>query len=847
MALQLPIDDVLPALRAALRGSPRAVLSAPPGAGKSTRAPLALLGEEWLGVRRIILLEPRRLAARAVARQMARSLGEAAGGTVGYRVRHDHCVSARTRVEVVTEGIVTRMLQDDPTLDGVGCLIFDEFHERSLNGDLALALALHSQALVRPALRILLMSATLDERAVRQVLGDAPHVTSTGRSHPVETRYVAPRSGARLEDAVAAAVRRAVADERGSVLVFLPGAGEIRRVAERLDGALPAGVRVAPLYGDLSAAAQDEAIAPPAAGTRKIVLATPIAETSLTIEGVRVVVDAGLARAPRFSPRTGMTRLETVRVSRAGADQRRGRAGRVEAGVCYRLWNEHEQHALVAHAPAEITQSDLTSLALELAVAGVRDAKALRWSDPPPDAALARARLLLGELGALDARGDVTDHGREMAALPVHPRLAHMILRGTDWDAGQEACALAALLEERDFLRGSPGVAVPTDARLRVAMLRGAARIDRRGADGAMPPGVQVDHGVLHRVLTEARALGGLVHDSGVRSRNLPAGAGEDFVGRLLALAYPDRVGRRRGDRSSGRYVLRAGRGAALPEGDELGAAEFIVAAELDDAGRDSRVYLAAPLSAEDLEVLFANAIRDTVSTYWDDATEGVRVRRQRALGEIVLQETSTPAEPGPAASALLTEAVRAGGLVTLGWSDAARRLRDRIAFVASRSSGWPDVSDAALLASLERWLLPPGGARSLVELRAQDPVARVLRLLDHRQRRELDQRAPAQYVAPTGTRVTISYQDPAAPVIAVRLQEMFGVAATPAVDGLPLTVQLLSPAGRPLQVTRDLPGFWRGSYAAVRREMRGRYPRHPWPEDPLAATPTRRARTRGE
>jgi len=833
----LPVDDALPMLRAALRDAGGAVLQAPPGAGKSTRVPLALLGESWLSGARIIMLEPRRLAARAVARRMAQTLGESVGDTVGYRVRRDTRISRRTRIEVVTEGILTRMLQRDPTLEGTGLVIFDEFHERSIHADLGLALVLQSRALVRPDLRLLVMSATLDGEPIARLLGDVPTVTSEGRAFPVDVRYRERAPTQRIEAATAAAARHALAHDTGDVLVFLPGAGEIRRVAEAIaDDAARAGAHVAPLYGDLPQEAQDRAIAPSRDGERKIVLATPIAETSLTIEGVRVVIDSGLARAPRFSPRSGMTQLETVRISRASSEQRCGRAGRVAPGICYRLWHAAEQHALVPHAPPEIMQTDLASLALELAAAGITDPAELRWLDPPPAAAFAQARALLAVLGAIDATsGGITPHGRAMAELPLHPRLAHMLLAAERIGAVGVACDIAALLGERDIVRGV-GSTPDADLRLRVELVR--ARGERAGVVGHG----EVDVATLRRVRSESEVLR---RQLGIRA----SGDDAEHAGIVLAFAYPDRIAQRR-DGGGGRFLLRNGGGAALTHPQALTAASFIVAAELGGETPDARIFLAAPLERDDIEAHFGDQITIEEQHAWDDAAGRVRATRRERFGAIVLRETRGEVDPERAAT-LLLDAIRRGGIEALPWTDEARQLRERLAFLHAREPDrWPDVADTALLASLDEWLAPHlAGIASRDELHGVALAPLLIATLEDGRRSELDRRAPTHYVAPTGTRAAIDYGDVNAPAVDVRLQELFGVAETPTVDGgrVPLTLRLLSPARRPVQVTRDLPGFWRGSYAAVRKEMKGRYPKHPWPDDPLAAAPTRRAKRPGE
>ncbi|MGK9169348.1 ATP-dependent helicase HrpB [Inquilinus limosus] len=816
----LPIDAVLPDLRTALAERGRAVLQAPPGAGKTTRVPLALLGQPWLGGGKVVMLEPRRIAARAAAGHMASLLGEKVGDTVGYRIRMDRRVGPKTRIEVVTEGILTRMLQDDPALEGVGAVIFDEFHERSLNADLGLALALETAAL-REDLRLLVMSATLEGGPVARLLGDAPIVTSEGRAFPVETRHLPPRPGEAIEDAVARAVRDALAEETGSLLVFLPGAREIRRVQAKLGG-LGDGVIVAPLYGDLPAAAQDQAIRPAPAGTRKVVLATNIAETSLTIEGVRVVIDSGLARAPRFDPRTGMSRLETVTIARAAADQRRGRAGRTEPGVCWRLWARAGEGALAPFDPPEILVADLAPLALELALWGVGGGGDLAWLDPPPAAALAQARALLADLGAIDANGRPTAHGKAMARLPLHPRLAHMVLCAKAEGIGGAAADLAAILEGR---RPSS----ETDLRASMEALRHHSKNGDRG-----DPAVA-------RLREAARDI--------ARRFDLGTGGGPEDAGGLLALAYPDRVAKRRAG-GRGSFLLANGRGAALREGDPLAAAEYLAIAETDDAGREARILAAAPLDEATLEAVLGDRIAMIDSVAWDAAEQAVASRRQRRLGALVLADAALP-NPDPAAvAAALLEGVRRLGLAALPWRDAAVALRQRVGFArALEGDAWPDWSDTALTETLEDWLGPHlAGMRRRSDLDRLDLAQILSAALGWERQRALDALAPAAIPIPSGRRAALDYSDPAQPVLAVKLQEMFGQAETPRVGNgkVPVAIHLLSPAGRPLQVTRDLAGFWAGSYAEVRRDMRGRYPRHPWPDDPLAAPATARAKPRG-
>jgi ATP-dependent helicase HrpB len=824
----LPVEAILPALLDVFASRTSVVLQAPPGAGKTTLVPPAMRTAPWLGEQTVVMLEPRRVAARAAAARIAERLGEPVGGVVGYRTRGDSRVSPRTRIEIVTEGVLTRRLQRDPTLDGVGAIIFDEFHERHLQSDVGLALALHTQRLVRPDLRLLVMSATLDGESVSRYLGDAPVITSQGRAYDVETRYLPPRTGSGLASVVVPTILTALSRDAGDILVFLPGAGEIARAEAALAGEVSPDVVVVPLHGSLDASAQDRALRPDPRGRRKVVLATSIAETSLTIEGVRVVVDVGLARVPRFDPSAGMTRLETVRVSKASADQRRGRAGRTAPGVCYRLWFEHDSHQLLDRSPPEILHADLTPLALDLAAAGVADAGELDWLDAPPPASFAHARELLRELEAIDDRGAISGHGEAMAALPVHPRLAHMLLRSRDLGLTRLACELAALLEERDIalVRGEP---LDVDIALRVEVLRGGRSLH-----------LEVDGRATQRVRSQADRL--------ARQLNAGAAASDDVasIGALVALAYPDRVAQRRTGPSP-RYLLRNGRGAELSGAQTLSTSPYLVVAQLDDRRPESRVFLAASLSLEELREEFAEQITIERLVELDEASGAVVARRRERLGAIVLRETTADVGADEAQQVLL-DAIRRRGIDRLPWSDAARRFRDRLRFVAAHDSTWPDPSDAYLLDHLDEWLGPAlAGARRLRDLERIDLVAALAGLLDWRQRRELDDLAPTHVVVPTGSRIPIDYTDLQAPVLAVRLQEVFGLLESPRVLGgrIPLTMHLLSPAHRPVQVTRDLAGFWRTSYFDVRKDLRGRYPKHEWPEDPLSAQPTKRAKRR--
>jgi ATP-dependent helicase HrpB len=817
--MQLPIDDVLPQLRSTLRDHPAAVLVAPPGAGKTTRVPLALHREDWLRGGRVVLLEPRRLAARAAAHRMATLLGEEIGATVGLRVRHDSRVSARTRIEVVTEGVLARMIATDPTLEDLGLVIFDEFHERSLHADLGLALTLHARELLRPDLRVLVMSATLDAAQVARLLGDAPVVHSAGTSYPVRTEHLPPRSAEALAGAVRAAIRRALDAERGDILVFLPGAREIHDIADALqrDG-LPPGCYVVPLYGAMPLADQDRAIAPSSGDARKIVLATSIAQTSLTIEGVRVVIDSGLARVPRYAPRSGMTRLHTVRVSRAAADQRRGRAGRVAPGVCYRLWDAADEAALRPFDVPEVLEADLASVALDLAGAGVSQPDELRWLDPPPAGAFAQARDLLRQLDALDGHGTLTAHGRLLASLGTHPRLGHMLLRAAD-RAGQALAAdLIAILEERDVIGGPPHARDP-DIRTRLALLH-----DKTASSTA-------DRRTLARVRESAARWRSRTSVS--RTQH----ADTEDAGVLLALAYPDRVAQRRAGEEP-RYVLRNGTGARLPAATVLHREPYLVAAALDGRQPESGILLCAPITLDDIEKLFDAQIETRDVITWDDAMQAVTARRLRLLGAVRLSDDplSDPA-PDDVQRALL-EAIVARGFSMLNWTRDAVALRQRLAFLQSMDPAWPDVSDAGLAANADRWLTPHlSGLRRAGEVARIALVEALMQLLSWPQRRRLDELAPAFYVTASGHRARIDYTDRSAPVLAVRLQDMFGLTSTPAIAGgrVPLTLHLLAPNQRPVQVTRDLASFWRGAYQEVRRQLRARYPKHRWPEDPFA------------
>ncbi|CCG42870.1 ATP-dependent helicase HrpB [Magnetospirillum molischianum] len=832
----LPIDGVLCALRATLASAPGLVLLAPPGAGKTTRVPLALLDEPWLAGQRIVMLEPRRLAARAAARRMAAERGETPGQTVGWRVRFDSKVGPETRIEVVTEGILTRMLQDDPSLPGVGLVIFDEFHERSLHADLGLALALEAQQGLRDDLKLMVMSATLEGGPVAQLMGGVPVIESPGRAFPVETRFLTRPEPRRFIDEAVRAVTLALDETEGDVLVFLPGAGEIRRVESRLaEHPAAAGVTVAPLYGDLATERQDVAIAPSPEGHRKVVLATAIAETSLTIEGVRTVVDCGQSRVARFDPGTGMTRLVTQAVSRSGADQRRGRAGRLGPGVCYRLWSEAEDRALAPSPTPEIMAADLAPLALDLARWGVADIASLAWINPPPEAHLAAARDVLTRLGAVDSTGRITAHGRAMARLPLHPRLAHMMLKAQDLRLAGLACDLAALLEERDMLRaGRDGR--DADLRLRLQILRGGETPDPRH-------GLVLDRGILSRVrqaARDARRRLGLRGDE-------QAGHESD-AGLLLAFAYPDRIARRRPG-GEPRYTLANGQGAAFSTPEPLAAESWLTLAELDGDRREARIFLAAPITLTEIETHFADEIETATVCAWDSREQVVQARRQKRLGRLILEDKPWPqADPADLAAAM-AEGVREMGLACLPWTSELEGMRRRLAFLATHApeAGWPDLSDAALLEGLEVWLAPflPGLIRRS-HLTRLDLGAALAALIPYDRRRQLDALAPTHVTVPSGSRLPIDYSSET-PVLAVRLQEMFGCADTPRIaDGqVKLLLHLLSPARRPVQVTQDLASFWAGAYRQVRADLKGQYPKHWWPDDPMQAEPTARTKPR--
>ncbi|MFU0505163.1 ATP-dependent helicase HrpB [Pseudaminobacter sp. NGMCC 1.201702] len=812
----LPVTAVLPELAQALTTGTAAVLVAPPGAGKTTLVPLALLDAPWLGSGKILLLEPRRLAARAAARRMAELLREEPGGTVGYAMRMERRMSARTRILVVTEGILARMILDNPDLPDVSAIIFDEFHERSLDGDFGLALALDVQGALRPDLRLLVMSATLDGARVAKLLGSAPVIESEGRSFPIDIRYRERTAGMPVEEAMASAIREALAAESGSILAFLPGQREIERTAERLQGRLAENIDIAPLYGMLDGRAQDAAIKPSPAGRRKVVLATAIAETSITIDGVRVVIDCGLSRLPKYEPASGLTRLETLRVSLASADQRAGRAGRTQPGVAIRLWRAEQTAALPAFTPPEILEADLSGLVLDCASFGVADPAQLAFLDPPPAPALAEAKTLLRALDAIDAAGRLTSSGSEMRKLALPVRLAHMVAEAAKIGCAEDAALLAVLLTER----GLGGEA--TDLERRLSRFR-----------GERSPRAASARQLAQRLSRQAGA-------SSASESEPPSPS------RLLLFAWPDRVAKARGER--GRFLLANGSGAALDPADPLAGAAYLVVADMQGKAQNARITAAAPVSETEIRDTLGARLERRTETAFDRERRGVRVRETVRLGAIILSERMLPAPSGADADRAIINALREHGLSLLDWSKETQSLRDRLRWLhQGLGPPWPDMSDAALLAGLDDWLLPfLTGEASFARIDPGTVQAGLMSLVPHDLQRRIASLAPTHFDAPSGSRVPISYEGEQ-PVLAIRVQELFGLDRHPAIAGgtVPLTLELLSPAHRPIQTTRDLPGFWRGSWADVRADMRGRYPKHVWPEDPLSAAATSRAKPR--
>lgn len=827
---RLPIEDILPEVREKLTTGNNLVLAAQPGAGKTTLVPLALLTAGWLAGRRILVLEPRRLAARTAADYMARLLGEKAGQTVGYRVRLDSKVGQDTRIEIITEGILTRMLQADPQLAGVGLVIFDEFHERSLQADLGLALCLETQAVLRPDLKLLIMSATLDAGEIAVLLGNAPVLKSPGRTFPVETYYRERPVEGSMVSAVCETILQALRENKGDILAFLPGAGEIRQAESELRKHNPEpGIHIAPLYGNLPAEIQDRAILPSTDGKRKVVLATSIAETSLTVEGIGIVIDSGLMRVPRFSLRTGMTGLDTVRVSQASADQRRGRAGRLGPGVCYRLWTKKEAEYLTPYNVPEILASDLAGLALELALWGVREPEQLTWPDVPPEAAFQQARQLLYDLGALDAAGGITAHGKAMAAAGIHPRLAHMILQAKALDLGLLACDLAAVLSVRELTLREAG-SRENDVRERVEVLRNFRQGNDRQA---------FNRAACRLANREALQMRRVFQIEAKEEEE------RDACGLLLAFAYPERIAARR---ENGGFLLRSGRGAVVAGKGEISYSPYIVAAEVDDTKTDSRIFLAAPLLETDLLLYFNDQLEEGETVVWDQTAHAVRSKVSTRLGALLLRENPA-AEPDPdkVLKALLA-GIAQEGLGILPWTRQSSQLRQRMLFMHRHNHSWPDVSDENLLATLNTWLGPyVYGLTSKTDLQRLHMTEILDNLLSWEKRRELEEWAPTHILVPSGQKVPVDYSDPAMPVLSVRLQQLFGLTDTPRIAGgaVRLTLHLLSPANRPVQVTQDLASFWQSAYFAVRKDLQGRYPKHYWPDNPLLAEATHRTRPR--
>jgi len=813
----LPIDTVIPQLAATLSEHPFAILVAAPGAGKTTRVPLALLEADWRNDGRIIMLEPRRIAARAAAHRMAQSLGENVGETVGYRVRLDTRVSAKTKIEVVTEGVFTRMILDDPELSGVAMVIFDEFHERNLDGDLGLAMALDT-AVLRPELRILIMSATLDAAKMSTMLSDAPLIQSEGRAYPVETQYIPQKPGGRIEDHVVSAVKAALENEHGSVLVFLPGQAEIHRVAERLSPIVSQTVDIAPLYGRLTPEQQDRAISPAATGRRKVVLATSIAQTSLTIEGIRIVVDSGLARVPVYEPATALTQLVTRTISQATATQRQGRAGRTQDGVCYRLWSKGQNAAQAEYDTPEILAADLTSLVLSLASWAISDPSQMQFVDQPPGPAWSEAVTLLKQMDALDSSGSITKTGKELATFPVHPRLAHMINQGHSSGNAKRAANLAALISEH----GLGGKSIDLEERLRTYITDKSPR--------------------ALSAQKLARRWATLVKSEPVAQQDVS-------VGQLLAYAFPDRVAQAAG--RPGRFRLANGRAATLAATDALAQEDFLVVTDITGQAANGRIRAAARLSHEDVEETFATQIVEETRVDFDRASRSVRARKVRAIDQLLLSEAPTKILDFAASAKVLCSGIEQLGIGVLPWSKKQLTLRARATYLhKTLGAPWPDLSDTALQENPTLWLEPNlADAISLAKITADMLEGALSTLLPWDKRSQIDTLLPSHFQTPTGSRVVINYSHETAPAFEVRVQELFGLAKHPTIANgkIPLLAILLSPAHRPIQMTQDLPGFWRGSWADVAKDLKGRYPRHFWPDDPATAKATARAKPRGE
>jgi len=833
---QLPIDTIIPKLQQIFASDRNVVLSALPGAGKTTRIPLTLLDEPWMHGQRMIMLEPRRLAARSAATYMASRLDEQVGQTVGYRTRLDTRISRDTRLEVVTEGILTRLLQTDPSLRPYNLVIFDEFHERSLHADLGLALCLQTQEVLREDLRILVMSATLDSEAVSNILKNAPIITCEGKIFPVETHYVPQTRDSRIESAIVSCIKLALNHETGNLLVFLPGAGEIRRVQHMLHSAhLGPQVIIAPLFGNLPQQEQDQAIHSTPAGIRKIVLSTSIAETSLTIEGIRVVIDSGLMRIPRFDPQSGMTRLVTIPVSQDSSEQRRGRAGRLEPGACYRLWSANEQQRLRPRTTPEILGTDLSSFALELAAWGIVDPLTLTWLDSPPAGAFTQAQFLLKRLGAIDDQHRITPHGQNMIMLPLHPRLAHMIVKSRELGMEMLAAETATILTERDILKPHTSER-SADLRVRFDLLHSSVtNMQSRNVEGS----------VYQRVLKSIEQLKTLLrHPTNKR----PHHSHTNSIGLLLALAYPDRIAQRQ-NLHDGQYRLSNGKSAMFPKTESLSIEEYVVIAELDGTKPYARIFLAAPVKLEELEEQCPELFHEIEFVKWDEQQLSVQARKQRRLGELVIEDFPLPDRSSPLITATLLQGIRLQGLTSLPWTKDLRNWQARVNYIrkiSGEESDWPDVSDNYLLETLESWLEPYlNGMSRLAEVKRINLDVPLHALLNWKQQQALEQQAPSHMIVPTGSHIALDYCSRDIPILAVRLQEMFGQSDTPKLAGGngQVLLHLLSPARRPIQVTQDLASFWKNGYQEVKKELKGRYPKHYWPDDPLQAQPARRTK----
>ena len=842
MATLLPIEEGLPDIRKALRTQKCAVVQAPPGAGKTTRVPLALLSEPWLGKKKIILLEPRRLAAITCAAHMASLLKEKVGETVGYQIRLDRKIGPRTRIEVVTEGIFTRKIQADPSLEEFGLVIFDEFHERNIHSDLGLALCLESFEILRNDLRILVMSATIDIQGVSELMNHAPMIVSKGKSFPVNTHYCPPVNKLKrpvpIETACEAVLRQAILETHGDILVFLPGVGEIKTLLSRLKESLDPGFSVLPLYGDLSAKDQARVFDSPNLDERKIVLSTSIAETSVTIDGITVVIDSGLMRVPRFSSGTGMTRLETIPVSKAAADQRRGRSGRTAPGICYRLWSEYEHGLLKPFTRPEISGVDLTALALELSAWGVNDPRQLKWLDQPEPVAYEQAKILLKNLGSLDEQGQLTSHGKKMAASGLHPRLSHMIIKGIEKGEGHLACRLAAFLNERDFLNFDRNENDP-DIRLRLMLMEDESQKKKNSEKD-----FKLHRGIIKRILESEKKI--------MRDFNIhPTRPNLETTGALLAHAYPDRIAKKRnsGDHT---FLTASGKGVYFTGTHSVSLHDYIVAVHLDGNPRNARIFLGVPFSREGLEEEFENQLKIEQTLFFDKKTSSVKAMEEIRFGAIVVDERPVMDMDQDKACDVLMKEIQKKGISFLPWSKKLLSLKDRATFL--KKSGifqdFPDVSDETLHQEMAAWLKPfLFGILSFKELERMDLEAAFLSLLPWEMQKKIETHAPTHLVVPSGSTLPLAYRSEHgildSPVLLVRLQEMFGSKATPKIAGRAITLHLLSPAGRPVQITKDLESFWKNTYSEVKKDLMGRYPKHFWPENPLDAAPTNRVKKR--